>query len=210
MLAWLVLARLAPRPRRAFLRLAREAVVRLPADAAGAKSARCALRAFFHALRAAAESFRARLASRLASFTRLRARLSSSLAIRRRCFATSACSLARSRGSAGSPVAGASRLAPGAAAFAPSPAPDNGAPADRFSRTDFPMQMASRGRDVTSLTQWGRPCHLDLIRLRGCWGKSPFRARACFGRGRRSHPAQRARAGSIVAVTRLRPEFLLR
>ena len=60
-----------------------------------------ARRARFQALRAAAECLRARLASRLASFRRLRARLSSSLAMRTRCFATSACSRARSRGSAG-------------------------------------------------------------------------------------------------------------
>src|SRR6185437_2861883 len=44
--------------------------------AAAVGLARCALRAFFHTLRAAAACLRARLASRLASFTRLRARLS--------------------------------------------------------------------------------------------------------------------------------------
>jgi hypothetical protein len=60
----------------------------------------CARRALFQALRAAAASLRARLASRLASFRRLRARLSSSLAIRTRCLATSACSRTRPRGSA--------------------------------------------------------------------------------------------------------------
>ena len=60
-----------------------------------------ARRARFHTLRAAAECLRARLASRLASFRRLRARFSSSLAMRTRCLATSACSRARSRGSAG-------------------------------------------------------------------------------------------------------------
>jgi hypothetical protein len=60
-----------------------------------------ARRARFQTLRAAAECLRARLASRLASFRRLRARFSSSLAMRTRCLATSACSRARSRGSAG-------------------------------------------------------------------------------------------------------------
>src|SRR6266403_5098565 len=60
-----------------------------------------ARRARFHTLRAAAECLRARLASRLASFRRLRARFSSSLAMRTRCLATSACSRARPRGSAG-------------------------------------------------------------------------------------------------------------
>ena len=49
----------------------------------------------------AAACLRARLASRLASFSRLRARLSSSLAIRTRCLATSASSRARSKGSPG-------------------------------------------------------------------------------------------------------------
>lgn len=61
----------------------------------------CARRARFHALRAAADTLRARLASRLASLRRLRARLSSSLAMRTRCLATSACNLARPSGSAG-------------------------------------------------------------------------------------------------------------
>jgi hypothetical protein len=60
-----------------------------------------ARRARFQTLRAAAECLRARLASRLASFRRLRARFSSSLAMRTRCLATSACSRARSSGSAG-------------------------------------------------------------------------------------------------------------
>lgn len=63
----------------------------------------CARRARFHALRAAADTLRARLASRLASLRRLRARLSSSLAMRTRCLATSACNLARPSGSAGEP-----------------------------------------------------------------------------------------------------------
>src|SRR6266403_5037998 len=60
-----------------------------------------ARRARFQTLRAAMDCLRARLASRLASFRRLRARFSSSLAMRTRCLATSACSRARSRGSAG-------------------------------------------------------------------------------------------------------------
>jgi hypothetical protein len=60
-----------------------------------------ARRARFQTLRAAAERLRARLASRLASLRRLRARFSSSLAMRTRCLATSACSRAGSRGSAG-------------------------------------------------------------------------------------------------------------
>ena len=60
-----------------------------------------ARRARFQTLRAAAECLRARLASRLASFRRLRARFNSSFAMRTRCLATSACSRARSRGSAG-------------------------------------------------------------------------------------------------------------
>jgi hypothetical protein len=61
---------------------------------------RCARRARFQALRATPASFRARLASRLASFSRLRARFSSSFAMRTRCLATSACSRTRSSGSA--------------------------------------------------------------------------------------------------------------
>jgi hypothetical protein len=65
------------------------------------------LRAFFHALRARLACLRARLASRFASFSHLRARLSSSLAIRTRCLATSACSRARSRGSADASSRGA-------------------------------------------------------------------------------------------------------
>jgi len=54
----------------------------------------------FQILRAEAASLRARFASRFASFTRLRARFNSSFAIRTRCLATSACSRARSTGSA--------------------------------------------------------------------------------------------------------------
>ena len=80
-----------------------EAVVplgRLLRPGAGAASF-CARRARFHALRAVAECLRARFASRLASLRRLRARFSSSFAMRTRCFATSACSRALSRGSAG-------------------------------------------------------------------------------------------------------------
>ena len=80
-----------------------EAVVplgRLLRLGAGAASF-CARRTRFQALRAAAECLRARFASRLASLRRLRARFSSSFAMRTRCFATSACSRALSRGSAG-------------------------------------------------------------------------------------------------------------
>lgn len=61
----------------------------------------CARRARFQALRAEADCLRARFASRLASFRRLRARFNSSFAMRTRCFATSACSRALSKGSAG-------------------------------------------------------------------------------------------------------------
>src|SRR5690349_6269767 len=67
---------------------------------------RAFLRARFQILRVEAASLRARLASRLASFNRFRARFSSSLAMRTRCLATSACSLARSMGSACDPSAG--------------------------------------------------------------------------------------------------------
>jgi hypothetical protein len=82
----------------AFLDFARFA----PLLRAGAGAASfCARRTRFQALRAAVDCLRARLASRFASFRRLRARFSSSFAIRTRCFATSACSRALSRGSAG-------------------------------------------------------------------------------------------------------------
>src|SRR6185312_1454818 len=126
--------------------------VRSPVADFAAGFARCALRAFFHALRATAACLRARLASRLASFTRLRARLSSSLAMRTRCRATSACSRARSSGSAGSPAADVVARAPAAEAFAPSRAPGGGVLVDRFSLAVFPMrnrgQMA-KGRAVS-------------------------------------------------------------
>ena len=110
------------------------------AEAPGAVPARCALRAFFHTLRAAAACLRARFASRLASFTRLRARLSSSLAIRTRCRATSACRRARSSGSAVSPLGGA----PGPAGPAPAFAPERG-PGEGFSLLVFPMRKRSSG-----------------------------------------------------------------
>lgn len=73
----------------------------------------------FQILRAEAANLRARLASRLASFKRLRARLSSSFAMRTRCLATSACSLARSTGSAGACSASADELDPGDASALP-------------------------------------------------------------------------------------------
>src|SRR5215469_11234108 len=85
----------------AFEALAFEALPFAPFADFGGVASFCARRARFHALRAAADCLRARFASRLASFRRLRARFSSSLAIRTRCLATSACSLARSRGSTG-------------------------------------------------------------------------------------------------------------
>jgi len=85
-----------------FAALAR-ALARLLRSGAGAASF-CARRARFHALRAAVDCLRARFASRLASFRRLRARFNSSLAMRTRCLATSACSRALSRGSAGTAV----------------------------------------------------------------------------------------------------------
>ncbi len=67
----------------------------------------CAFRrARFQIFRVEAASLRALLDSRLASFNRLRARFSSSLAMRTRCLATSACSLARSIGSAASAGSG--------------------------------------------------------------------------------------------------------
>ncbi|MDB6087720.1 MAG: hypothetical protein JWN85_504 [Gammaproteobacteria bacterium] len=65
---------------------------------ASSAAARCA---FFQTLRVEAACLRARRDSRFASLRRLRARFSSSLAMRTRCFATSACSRARSEGSAG-------------------------------------------------------------------------------------------------------------
>src|SRR5579883_896080 len=103
----------------------------------GGEFSRCALRAFFHTLRAAAACLRARFASRLASFIRLRARLSSSLAIRTRCRATSACRRARSSGSVGSPGV----EAPDAEASVPSLAREGRAPADCFSLAVFPMDL---------------------------------------------------------------------
>jgi hypothetical protein len=111
------------------------------AEGRGPVSARCALRAFFHTLRAAADCLRARLDSRLASFTRLRARLSSSLAIRTRCRATSACRRARSSGSAGSLAGNAA----GPGGSAPSLTPERSAPADDFSLLVFPMRKRAGG-----------------------------------------------------------------
>lgn len=155
--AWRLEAPLAALRRRALLRevprpelfRVRGCRRRLPAPDLPAGLARCALRAFFHTLRAAAACLRARLASRLASFTRLRARLSSSLAIRTRWRATSACNRARSIGSA---AAAAPEVAPDAEASAASRAPGGGAPVDRFSLPVFPMrnrgQMA-KGRAVS-------------------------------------------------------------
>ena len=128
------------------------------AGASGRPFARCALRAFFHALRVAPACLRARLASRLASLTLLRARLSSSLAIRTRCRATSASSRARSRGSAGSAAEGAL----GAEASRLPLAPDGIAPADRFFLAGFPMQKAWWQR-ASSLTQRSRAYHRDFI-----------------------------------------------
>src|SRR5579883_546338 len=130
---------------------------RLVAVGSAGGLARCALRAFFHALRAATACLRARLASRLASFTRLRARLSSSFAIRTRCRATSACSLARSSGS-GSSAAAAWLFRCGADASAPLPAPDGGAPAGRFLVAVFPMR--NRG-----CVAGGGQCHTTAARL---------------------------------------------
>lgn len=73
----------------------------------------------FQIFRAEAATLRARFASRLASFTRLRARLSSSFAMRTRCLATSACSLARSTGSAGACSASADESDAGDASALP-------------------------------------------------------------------------------------------
>ena len=126
--------------------------VRVEASA-GAAFARCALRAFFHALRVAAACLRARLASRLASFIRLRALLSSSLAMRTRCRATSACSRARSSGSPGSPAASV----PGAGAPGLLLAPDGTAPAGRFFFAVFPIQRR--------LVAKGGQCHTMAVRL---------------------------------------------
>ena len=187
------------------------------AEARGAVPARWALRAFFHTLRAAAACLRARLASRLASFTRLRARLSSSLAIRTRCRATSACRRARSSGSAGSALGGM----PGAEASAPSLA------ADDFSLLVFPMRKTRRWRG-------GGKCHTTAaplpprflstefvnnpVHTRASRRQSRCRCKGLRQRGQglssaraaRTAALQRGRAGNIVAVTRLRPEFLLR
>jgi len=141
---------------------ARGCEVRLAAEALGAGSARCALRAFFHALRATEACLRARLASRLASFTRLRARLSSSLAIRTRWRATSASNRARSMGSADSP-AGACAVDPAAERSVPLLAPDDDAPADRFAVAVLPMRNCGRWRGGHSVTQRPQACHRDFI-----------------------------------------------
>src|SRR5512146_291337 len=148
-----------PRRRRSLLRAARrpeplsvfEPALRVPPEASGAGLARGALRAFFQALRAAAACLRARLASRLASFTRLRACFSSSFAIRTRCLATSACSRARSSGSIGSSRAAACAVAGGTDVLAPLPAPDGGAPALRLSLAVFPIRnrVVGEGRPVS-------------------------------------------------------------
>jgi hypothetical protein len=125
----------------------------VPAEASAGPFARCAFRAFFHALRVAAACLRARLASRLASLTRLRALLSSSLAMRTRCRATSACSRARSRGSAGSTAASIlGAEAPGLLL-----APDGTAPAGRFFLAVFPIQRR--------LVAKGGQCHTTPARL---------------------------------------------
>src|SRR6185437_10952972 len=134
--------------------------LRLPAEMSRGGLARCALRAFFHALRATAACLRARLAS----LTRLRARFSSSLAIRTRCRATSASSLARSRGSAGSAAAGTTGVATGGNGSAPSLAADGGLPADRFSLAVFPIRNCGRGRGGRAVSHNGRAlATLDLI-----------------------------------------------
>lgn len=181
----------------------------------GALSARCALRAFFHTLRAAADSLRARLASRLASFTRLRARLSSSLAIRTRCRATSACRRARSSGFAGS----LEGEAPGPEGSASSLAPERGVPADDFSLLVFPMRKRAGGGGQP-VSHNGRALATAILSTEfvnnpvhtATWpGQSHCRSKGLHQRGQRlSSGPQRARAGNIVAVTRLRPEFLLR
>ena len=181
----------------------------------GPLSARCALRAFFHTLRAAADCLRARLASRLASLTRLRARFSSSLAIRTRCRATSACRRARSSGSAGSLVGDA----PGPEGSAPSLAPERSVPADDLSLLVFPMRKRAGGGGrpvshngralataILSTEFVNNPVHTAAWR-----GQSHCRSKGLHQRGQRlSSDPQRVRAGNIVAVTRLRPEFLLR
>ena len=145
------------------------------------------MRAFFHALRVASACLRARLASRLASFTRLRARLSSSLAIRTRCRATSACSRARSSGSAGSAAEGVL----GGSVRLPL-APDGTAPADRFFLAVFPMQKAA-------WWQRAEQCHTmaallatvilstdfvnNPVQRAACRGKAVAAARACVSVG---------------------------
>jgi hypothetical protein len=200
--------------------------------ASGLPFARCALRAFFHALRVASACLRARLASRLASLTRLRARLSSSLAIRTRCRATSACRRARSSGAAGTAAEGVL----GAEALGLPFAPDGPAPADRFFFAVFPMQKAGGGKGrpvshngpvlatvILSTDFVNNPvqraawpgqsrCASKGLRQRGqrlTSRSSTGQRRPCRGRVPLAE-AQRDRAGSIVAVTRLRPEFLLR
>jgi hypothetical protein len=75
------------------------------------------------------------------------------LAIRTRCRATSACSLARSSGSAGS----AAEVVAGGEAFASALAADDTAPADRFFLAVFPMQ-----RRVVAK---GGQCHTIAMRL---------------------------------------------
>ena len=165
------------------------------AEAARAEFPRCALRAFFHAFRVAAACRRARLASRLASFIRLRARLSSSLAIRTRCLATSACSRARSRGSAGSSAAAAPELDLGEAASAPPRASDGGVPADRLSRAVFPMGQTGVER--------GEQFHTMVAALPPLGGRgrtSAFDGAVVPGRGtlsqRSANGSARARAAS--------------
>ncbi len=221
-------------PFRACGRALRRRVLPLPAEASAADLLRCAaLRAFFHTLRAASACLRARLASRFASLSRLRARLSSSLAMRTRCRATSACSRARSSGSPRSPAGAASGPAPAVSPFARSRAAAGGFPADRFSVAFFPMRGGECGRK-------GDQCHTTALRmppriLSTEFVNNPVHTGACrrqsrsAGKGLRQHGqrlsrrrvlgrwrcgrdrrVQRERMGNRVAVTRLRPPFLLR
>ena len=160
--------------------------------ASGLPFARCALRAFFHALRVASACLRARLASRLASLTRLRARLSSSLAIRTRCRATSACSRARSSGSAGSAAEGVFE----AEALGLPLAPDGPAPADRFFLAVFPMQKAGGGK--------GRPvshngCGLATVILSTDFVNNPVQRAVWPGQSRCASKGLRQRGQRLTS-----------
>jgi hypothetical protein len=160
----------------------------------------CARRARFQALRVAAASLRARLASRFASLRRLRARLSSSLAMRTRCLATSACSRARSRGSAG----GACSLP---VFFIWGSRSERGAVSHKVPRVSTPGSYPQN----LCITMWtdARASGKRRGHARACIVLSAISPDAALASALRAS-THSPPALNMVAVTRLRPECLLR